>query len=315
MSRKESVVDRIKVPLDKEVCKSLKPFQKKTTTRSNQSGAGSEPDQSENSSQNTQDEEKSLDEKMLDSDREDSLDTEKSTVTEKVVKDNEMESEKSLSVGGDSVPIGSDSVFTGGESLSIGGDSLEQSGKDLREVTIELKDDIEKALDDGEKLEKKLDKQDKSVKSICRQVTENYGRYSPENMDDLFDSSGESDSEVAVGEPESQTKRTEDKTPEKVQNENENKQDITTTDKYRIVTNNPDFENLDSKIAELKNEAYHRHLKGITEDILTCIEKLKVLFVIAFEQLDSAEGKDQCNLIVEDFFFRPLWKHLLMLFR
>lgn len=81
------------------------------------------------------------------------------------------------------------------------------------------------------------------------------------------------------------------------------------------LTKNVSFQNLDGVIKQLRNEAYHRHLKHITEDILTSIEKIQVLFVIGFEQLDTAEGRDQCNVLVEKYFFRPIWKYLLMLFR
>ena len=89
--------------------------------------------------------------------------------------------------------------------------------------------------------------------------------------------------------------------------ENENKRNS--------LTKNLSFQNLESAIKQLRNEAHHRHLKQITEDILTCIEKIQVLFVIGFEQLDTAEGRDQCNVLVEKHFFRPIWKYLLLLFR
>ena len=89
--------------------------------------------------------------------------------------------------------------------------------------------------------------------------------------------------------------------------ENENKRNS--------LTKNVSFQNLESAIKQLRNEAYHRHLKQITEDILTSIEKIQVLFVIGFEQLDTAEGRDQCNVLVEKHFFRPIWKYLLLLFR
>ena len=89
--------------------------------------------------------------------------------------------------------------------------------------------------------------------------------------------------------------------------ENENKRNS--------LTKNVSFQNLESAIKQLRNDAYHRHLKNITEDILTSIEKIQVLFVIGFEQLDTAEGRDQCNVLVEKHFFKPIWKYLLMLFR
>lgn len=313
MSRKESVVERIKVPLHNDLYRNLKPFKKKNSKTRNQSDKDSKTNQSKASIQNME-EDKSLDEKMVDSDREDSLENEKNSIEEKALTDNENEPKQSVSVGVDSISMGSDSIFIS-DSVSSVGDSVERPDKNLAGVTEEIKGDIEKALDNGERLEKMISKQDKSIKSMCRQVTEDYELYSLENMDDLFDGSGESDTENAGNEPDSQSQKTEDEKSDNEPNEIETDQDLSSKDKYRSLLSNPDFENLESKIAELKNEAYHRHLKGITEDILTCIEKLKVLFVIAFEQLDCAEGRDQCNLIVEDFFFKPLWKHLLTLFR
>ena len=87
------------------------------------------------------------------------------------------------------------------------------------------------------------------------------------------------------------------------------------SDKGNSFPQNLSLQNLESAIKQLRNEAYHRHLKNITSDILTSIEKIQVLFVIGFEQLDTAEGRDQCNVLVEKYFFKPIWKYLLILFR
>jgi hypothetical protein len=86
-------------------------------------------------------------------------------------------------------------------------------------------------------------------------------------------------------------------------------------DKPKVLKKNPSFTDLETKIGELRNDDYYFHLKGIADDILTSIEKIHVLFVIVFEQLDSAEGRDQCNVLIEGYFFKPLWRNLLVLFR
>ena len=91
--------------------------------------------------------------------------------------------------------------------------------------------------------------------------------------------------------------------------------DCVRKDKANSIPKNSSFQALEGAVKQLKNEAYHRHLKNIIEDILTSIEKIQVLFVIGFEQLDTAEGRDQCNVLVEKYFFQPIWKYLLMLFR
>lgn len=91
--------------------------------------------------------------------------------------------------------------------------------------------------------------------------------------------------------------------------------DCVREDNANSIPKNSSFQALESAVKQLRNEACHRHLKNIIEDILISIEKIQVLFVIGFEQLDTAEGRDQCNVLVEKYFFQPIWKYLLMLFR
>jgi hypothetical protein len=54
------------------------------------------------------------------------------------------------------------------------------------------------------------------------------------------------------------------------------------------------------KIKNLKNEAYHRHIKAVSEDIHHYMEKMLVLFTICYEQLDCVVGKDQCYACLEE---------------
>lgn len=204
-------------------------------------------------------------------------------------------------------------------------DSSEENLCDMSEVTADIKNEITRALIDGEKVKKRLNTENKIIKSLCKQASEEYELYNQENMDDLFESSDDDveikDTDVKdsteIGQDDGAIKpiNNSDNAKDDVSDETVDESTIVDKGKNVVYARNPSFEHLEGRTAKLKNEAYHRHLKGIAEDILNSIEKVQVLFVIAFEQLDSAEGRDQCNVRVEDYFFRPLWKHLLVLFR
>lgn len=203
------------------------------------------------------------------------------------------------------------------------------SDKDLGDVCAEVKEDLEKAIVDGDKIKTRLERENQRVKSLSRQATEEYEKYNQENMDDLFDDDDENDEDNMdldmsnEGGDEADDKIDDDeavpdndKTCEGEERyEPETGEEGKETEKPKTLKKNPSIENLQDKIAQLKNEAYHRYLKGISEEILTSIEKVQVLFVIVFEQLDSAEGRDQCNFLLEGYFFKPIWKYLLVLFR
>ncbi len=65
----------------------------------------------------------------------------------------------------------------------------------------------------------------------------------------------------------------------------------------------------------MSEEAYQRHLTGISQDVHSFLEKILVMFTIAYEDLDSPTGRDQCYASLEEPFFKPLWKYILALFR
>ena len=44
-------------------------------------------------------------------------------------------------------------------------------------------------------------------------------------------------------------------------------------------------------------------------------DKLLVLMTVAYAPLDTPVGKDQCAVSLEEPFFKPIWKTLLLLFR
>ncbi|CAH1779551.1 unnamed protein product [Owenia fusiformis] len=88
------------------------------------------------------------------------------------------------------------------------------------------------------------------------------------------------------------------------------------------IENNPRIDN-DTKGSEidaeqlqvLHKQSLERHLVNITNDVHTYLDKLSTMFIIAYESLDTAEGRDQCYASIEGPFFKPLWGYLLALYR
>lgn len=208
----------------------------------------------------------------------------------------------------------------------------------IGDVTKNVQKDIKIALNEGSNVRQKLEEDNKILKSITKQITEGYDKYNQENLDDLFEDSDNEEDYTSDGNDgnEGRTlilsdsinvgletplensckKRRENRSANEFGSiDDQNLVDNTNNDREADLGKKTSCENVDSKIVQLKNEAYHRHLKGIIDDILMCIEKVHVLFVIVYEQLDSAEGRDQCNVLLEEYFFRPLWNNLLSLFR
>ena len=234
-------------------------------------------------------------------------------------------------------------------------DSCVSSAQDLANVTDDIKQDLKAAMVKSQKLRDSLEMENRKLKSMSRQVTLEYEKYNAENMDDLFDDEEAEDEidsvlESSVHSTISGTSNQSRKSDinEKLSNKNDILNDKQEIESWNLDSNeshslidvnandesvlnnthfkeessnkegfpdNLSFQSLESSIKQLRNEAYYRHLKNITEDILTSIEKIQVLFVIGFEQLDTAEGRDQCNVLVEKHFFKPIWKYLLRLFR
>ena len=234
-------------------------------------------------------------------------------------------------------------------------DSCVSSAQDLANVTDDIKQDLKAAMVKSQKLRDSLEMENRKLKSMSRQVTLEYEKYNAENMDDLFDDeedeneidsalensvystisgtsyqSGKSDiNEKVSNKNDILNDKQEIESSNLDSNESDSSIDVNANDESVLnnthfkeessnkegFPNNLSFQSLESSIKQLRNEAYYRHLKNITEDILTSIEKIQVLFVIGFEQLDTAEGRDQCNVLVEKHFFKPIWKYLLRLFR
>ncbi|XP_072051978.1 VPS9 domain-containing protein 1-like [Amphiura filiformis] len=71
----------------------------------------------------------------------------------------------------------------------------------------------------------------------------------------------------------------------------------------------------EERITRLQEEALARHLKTISKDVLTYMDKLLSMLVAVYDELDSAGAKEQCISVIEDHFFKIIWQPLLTLFR
>ncbi|XP_052815692.1 VPS9 domain-containing protein 1-like [Mya arenaria] len=215
-------------------------------------------------------------------------------------------------------------------------------------VTEIIKGDIDKALEKGKDVERKLEKQNKFAKSLTIQSAEEYEKYNQENMDDLFDSDNDMDDSEAEQEMNkldqdkekgnnveievkdklessiglSSTNDNNDKEEEEKEandfvekkNRTDQSNDKNNKSKPKLRKNSSAYD-LEQMISSLKDEALTRHLDGITEEIISSLERIQVLFMIVYEGLNSGEGRDQCNAHIEDAFFPQIWPHLFLLFR
>ena len=69
------------------------------------------------------------------------------------------------------------------------------------------------------------------------------------------------------------------------------------------------------RIEDLEKQALGRHFQIVAGDVRDHLERIQAMFIVAYEELDNATGKDLCYACVEEPFFRPLWPYLLALSR
>lgn len=186
----------------------------------------------------------------------------------------------------------------------------------------DIKDDISIAVDKGKKIQAKLTEEHKKMSRILSQVSKDYEKYNQENMDDLFDDEEEDyeddETEGAKNTCEDGEEKTfpQDHLLQSVQSFNP-ESTISPSSSGASVEDFPPLPDCisNSELKALSKEAYRRHLKNISSDVHMYMEKMLVMFTIAYEQLSSPLGRDQCYASLEETFFKPLWKYLLMLFR
>lgn len=183
----------------------------------------------------------------------------------------------------------------------------------------QTKEGASQAMAKGDRLQARLTQEQTQAGSVLRQVSQDYEKYNAENMDDLFDDNDDNDGV--------------DEEKDNVQNDLPESDQMPSMSSVRdggpssLISRSSsdgsmqDFPSLPSvevdqgDIERMSREAYQRHLKNISADVHQYMEKMLILFTIAYEQLDSPLGRDQCYASLEETFFKPLWKFFLMLFR
>ncbi|XP_070537434.1 VPS9 domain-containing protein 1-like isoform X2 [Ptychodera flava] len=76
-----------------------------------------------------------------------------------------------------------------------------------------------------------------------------------------------------------------------------------------------DFNQVEEQIDLMNEEALKRHLDVVTEDVHKYLDKLQIMFVVAYEEMDTAIARDQCIASTETYFFQPIWQSVLTIFR
>ena len=190
----------------------------------------------------------------------------------------------------------------------------------------DIKEDLSKAMEKGENLQVQLKTEQAKASKILCQITHDYESYNAENMDDLFDDEDEETTsdmkdKVEAEDAECDLPESDQPTSMSAPSQSSNRGPDSLVSRSSSGSSIQDFPSLPSvsedqaEIERLSKEAYQRHVKNISADVHMYLEKLLILFTIAYEQLDSPLGRDQCYASLEETFFKPLWKFLLMLFR
>ncbi|KAL8583321.1 hypothetical protein ACOMHN_057607 [Nucella lapillus] len=213
----------------------------------------------------------------------------------------------------------------------------------MAQIVEDTKENISEAISRGEHLQTQLTSEQKKAARVLRQISQDYETYNAENMDDLFDEEeeeGEEKANISLSRDQSsdpslnRSSRTSGTFTPQSSTEPNLLPSLSVSSQSSFgeaddsgsgsgsLSSTQDFPSLPPVDAEsrweierLSKEAYQRHVKNISDDVHRYMEKLLILFTIAYEQLDCPLGRDQCYASLEETFFKPLWKFLLMLFR
>ena len=247
----------------------------------------------------------------------------------------EVTDEATEAAGEDSEDSSNPSQETGNH--EIGPSDIDSAVELAVKTTEDTKESLSRAMEKGEELQAELQAEQVKAARLLHQVTHDYESYNAENMDDLFDDDDDDDDDDGGGGDEETASHKKNKAQEDVECDLPESDQPTSlsapshasrTGPESLVSRSSsggsvqDFPSLPSSVGEgqaeierLSKEAYQRHVKNISADVHMYLEKLLILFTIAYEQLDSPLGRDQCYASLEETFFKPLWKFLLMLFR
>ena len=195
-------------------------------------------------------------------------------------------------------------------------------------LTEDTKEEVSEAMAKGEQQQALLKYEQERTARVLRQISQDYEKYNAENMDDLFDSDDEEgafpqSSEADHSKDPEANQATSSSIPASLTSQTSQSSPDSLVSRSSSGGSVQDFPSLPSvecdetteEIERMSKEAYQRHLKNISADVHMYMEKLLILFTIAYEHLDCPSGRDQCYASLEETFFKPLWKFLLMLFR
>ncbi|XP_064610731.1 VPS9 domain-containing protein 1-like [Liolophura sinensis] len=177
------------------------------------------------------------------------------------------------------------------------------------DVCNQIKDDLETAIAKGDDLTDKL----KSERKILTKMASKSMEKSVEDYEDEISNEiwGDDEEVGDIGELKSPSNENGDTKPRSDSMGSTESVDSHTQKWQSLYSQSEDSQSLDS----MKNEAYARHLKWISQDVHSYMEEIQVMFIVAYEKLDSLVGRDQCQASLEEPFFKPIWAHLLALFR
>lgn len=184
-----------------------------------------------------------------------------------------------------------------------------EKSKSLEEISADVKEDLEKAMDMGDKLQHKLEESNEKTLKMAQRVSLDVESYHAENMDDLFD---DEDEEKEDDEDDEKSIGNQDVTVPKERAGSS--EELELSGRALRSDSSQSLEDPE-QINRLKMEAYKRHLKGISEDVHCYLDKLQEMFICAYEQFGSPEGRDCCYSQLEEPFFKPIWQYLLALYR
>ena len=75
------------------------------------------------------------------------------------------------------------------------------------------------------------------------------------------------------------------------------------------------FAQVEEKLKHLQQEALERHLQYIVKDIHEALDRVLIMFIVAYEALDSPTGRDVTYVNIEEPFFKAIWPFLISLYR
>lgn len=122
------------------------------------------------------------------------------------------------------------------------------------------------------------------------------------------------------------------KTPVEAATDNTpSQEDDSSPSDYNISSFDDLFEDLDSShdqshdpsndqqqstsIEEMEKQALTRHFQNVARDVHDYLEKIQVMFTVAYEEMDNPTARDVCYACIEKPFFQPIWPYLLALSR